>query len=62
MKYLIPLALTVAPLCPHVGLTGFTAFAVFATGVFLALVAYGKADTPLVLTIQNYEGGCDGDC
>lgn len=62
MKYLIPLALTVAPLCPNTGLSGFTAVAVFAVGVVLALVAYGKPDTPLYLSVQNFDGDCcDGD-
>ena len=62
MKYLLPLALTLAPLCPHVGLSGFTAFAVFATGVTLALVAYGKDEVPLYLSVQNYYGDCcDGE-
>lgn len=56
MKYLVPLGLTLAPFCPHAGLEGFPAAVVFMAGVFLALVAYGKADMPLVLIVQGRGG------
>jgi len=49
MKYVIPTVLMLAPLCPHTGLSGFTAFAVFAVGVVFGLMAYGKDDMPYIV-------------
>lgn len=48
MKYLVPLFLFAAPLCPHSGLSTAWGVTYFVAGVFTALWAYDKADVPFV--------------
>jgi hypothetical protein len=63
MKYLVPLALTIAPLCPATGLSSFAAVAVFSVGVLLAFAALGKDDVPFYVHVENNDYGdcCDGE-
>ena len=55
MKYLVPLLLLGAPLCPGFGLPPLVAVLVFGTGVLFGLVAYGKPDVPFVTSLNIVE-------
>ena len=57
MKYLVPLFLFAAPLCPHVNVTGAWYVAYFIAAVLTAIWAYDKADSPF---ISSYSEGCNG--
>jgi hypothetical protein len=55
VKYLVPLLLLGAPLCPHLGLPWYCAVPVFLTGVLFGFAAYGKADVPYVSSLSILE-------
>lgn len=48
MKYLVPLLLFAAPLCPHTELDTWANVVYFLAGCLTAVWAYDKADVPLV--------------
>ena len=57
MKYLVPLLLFAAPLCPQTNLAGAWYVAYFVAGVFSAIWAYDKADSPFISSYSECKNG-----
>jgi hypothetical protein len=57
LKYLVPLFLFAAPLCPHNGLSTYGFAAYFVAGLFATVWAYEKGDVPWVANYTEVNNG-----